>query len=106
MLSTKISDLKTRKLFYRVEKLKKVKKFLFINCLNNPKMRCAHKSSLLISFLKEKQKLKEKTKIRITNICIFNNRNKGVLRPYGISRILLRNMFQFGVIPGYAKAVW
>lgn len=106
MLSTKIRDIKTRKLFYRVEKLKKIRKFLFINYLNNKKTTSFSKSSLLISFLKKKQGLKDKTKVRVTNNCIFNNRNKGVLRPYGISRILLRNMFQFGVIPGYSKAVW
>ena len=106
MLSTKIRDIKTRNSFYRVEKLKKVKKFLFINFLNCKKQTHYNRGYLLISFLKKKQKLKIKTGVRISNNCIFNNRSKGVLRPYGISRILMRDMLQFGVLPGYSKAVW
>ena len=35
-----------------------------------------------------------------------DNRGRGVLRPYGISRTLMRELMQFGVIPGYSKAVW
>ena len=106
MLSTKIRDIKIRNLFYRVEKLKKIKKFLFINLINNKKLKNSARSSLLISFLKKKIKLKHKTRTRIASNCIFNGRGKSVLRPYGISRILLRDMLQFGVLPGYSKAVW
>jgi len=106
MLSTKIRDIKTRNSFYRVEKLKKVKKFLFVNFLNDKKQTFYNRSCLLISLLKKKQKLKIKTSVRISNNCIFNNRSKGVLRPYGISRTLMRDMLQFGVLPGYSKAVW
>jgi|TARA_B110000879_G_scaffold211401_1_gene304004 ribosomal protein S14 len=106
MLSTKIRDLKTRNSFYRVEKLKKVKKFLFVNFLNDKNMAEYNRSCLLMSLLKKKQKLKIKTSVRISNNCIFNNRNKSVLRPYGISRILMRDLLQFGVLPGYSKAVW
>jgi len=42
----------------------------------------------------------------MTNRCVLNNRGRGVLRPYGISRTLMRELMQFGVIPGYSKAVW
>ena len=58
MLSTKIRDIKIRNLFYRVEKLKKIKKFLFINLINNKKLKNSARSSLLISFLKKKNKIK------------------------------------------------
>jgi len=108
MLSAKIRDIKTRTSFYRIEKLKKVKKFLFVNYLNsiNKNKNALYRNCLLISFLKTKQKIKHKSRVRMSNRCIFNNRNKSVLRPYGISRILLRDLMQFGVLPGYSKAVW
>ena len=106
MLSVKIRDIKTRNSFYRNEKLKKIKKFLFINFLNSNKISTIYRNCLLISLLKQKQKLKQKTRSKMSNRCVFNNRNKSVLRPYGISRILMRDLMQFGVLPGYSKAVW
>ena len=62
--------------------------------------------SVVISYLKNKNKIKNKSKTRMTNRCVLNNRGRGVLRPYGISRTLMRELMQFGVIPGYSKAVW
>jgi len=56
MLSAKIRDLKTRTSFYRVEKLKKVKKFLFINFFNDTKTNLRQRNWLLLSFFKKKQK--------------------------------------------------
>jgi ribosomal protein S14 len=107
MLSAKIRDIKTRNSFYRTEKLKKVKKFLFINFLNNNKINSISRTFLLKSLLKQQQQnLKQKTRVKMSNRCIFNNRSKSVLRPYGISRILMRDLMQFGVLPGYSKAVW
>jgi ribosomal protein S14 len=107
MLSKKIKDIKIRESFHKIEKLKKLKKFVFINLLNKKE----HDSLLLrnfflIFFSKNKQKMLNKSRVRITNRCVINNRNRGVLRSYSISRILLRNLMQFGVIPGYSKAVW
>jgi ribosomal protein S14 len=107
MLSAKIHDLKIRNSLYKIEKLKKINKFLFINFLNNKTTFSPLKrTSLLISFLKIKNKISLKARVRMTNRCVLNNRNRGVFRPFGISRILLRNLMQFGVLPGYFKAVW
>ena len=64
------------------------------------------RASIIISFLKDNNKIENKSKTRITNRCVLNNRGRGVLRPYGISRTLMRELMQFGVIPGYSKAVW
>jgi len=47
-----------------------------------------------------------KSRVRMTNRCVVNNRGRGVFRPFGISRILMRNLIQFGLLPGYSKAVW
>ena len=53
-----------------------------------------------------KNKIIFKSKVRITNRCVINNRSRGVFRPFGISRVLMRNLMHFGVLPGYSKAVW
>jgi ribosomal protein S14 len=106
-MSSKIRDIKTRNSFYRAEKLKKVKKFLFTNFLNSKKINNSfNRYCLLKSFLKKRQKSNLKTRVRMSNRCIITNRNRSVLRPYGISRILLKDLMLFGVIPGYSKAVW
>ena len=107
MLAAKIHDLKIPTSLNKIEKLKKINKFLFITFLNNKKnFNPIKRNSLLISFLKLKNKISFKSRVRMTNRCILNNRNRGVFRPYGISRILLRNLMQFGLLPGYSKAVW
>jgi ribosomal protein S14 len=102
MLSSKIKDLKIRNSIKKVEKIKNVKKFLFVSLMNKKET----EPSVVISFLKNKNKIKNKSKTRMTNRCVLNNRGRGVLRPYGISRTLMRELMQFGVIPGYSKAVW
>jgi len=107
MLSAKIQDLKIRKAFLKVEKIKKIKKFLFVNLLNTKtNVSLIQRNFLLISLLKLHNKYNFKTRVRMTNRCVLNNRNRGVFRPYGISRILMRDLMQFGILPGYAKAVW
>ena len=107
MLSAKIHDLKIRQAFLKIEKLKKLKKFLFIYLLNpTTNITVSERNFLLISLLKKPIKYNFKTRIRMTNRCVLNNRSRGVLRPYGISRILMRDLMQFGILPGYTKAVW
>ena len=107
MLSAKIQDLKIRKAFSKIEKIKKIKKFLFVNLLNTTTTgSLIERNCLLISLLKLPNKYIFKTRVRMTNRCVLNNRNRGVFRPYGISRILMRDLMQFGILPGYTKAVW
>jgi ribosomal protein S14 len=107
MLSAKIQDLKIRKAFSKIEKIKKIKKFLFVHLLNpTTNISLIKRNFLLISLLKKPIKYNVKTRIRMTNRCVLNNRSRGVLRPYGISRILMRDLMQFGILPGYTKAVW
>lgn len=101
MISSKIKDLRERKLFCLLEKSRIVDKFLFFNCLNKHSL--DHKvSATIFSNLSRKSS----SKVRIVRRCVLTNRNRGVLRPFGISRICLREMIQFGVIPGFSKAVW
>jgi len=107
MLSSKIKDIKLRNSLKKSERVKKVKKFLFTALVNGgSKEEIKIRSSIIISFLKDKKSLSHKSKIRVTNRCVLTNRSRGILRPYGISRVVIRDLMQFGVIPGYYKAVW
>lgn len=107
MLSAKIQDFKIRKAFSKIEKIKKIKKFLFVHLLNpTTNITLMERNFLLISLLKTRSTHSFKTRVRMTNRCVLNNRSRGVFRPYGISRILMRDLMQFGILPGYTKAVW
>lgn len=105
MLSIKIKDINNRKKFHKKELLKIQIKFLFKNLLNNPILKKTPKahSIFLHSFLQLSSKI-SKTKIR--RRCVLNNRSRVANRKFSISRIVFRELLQFGIIPGYKKAVW
>jgi len=98
MLFSKIKDLKTRKKFFKAEKKKNVYKFLFINFFLQKK-----KS---IKILKHINKKRLFSKVKIKNRCIYTNRSRGVSKYYTLSRISQKNFMEFGIIPGFIKAVW
>lgn len=100
MILSKVKDIKHRKNFLKSEFLKRKIKFLFINLLNK---NYTQKAKQAYFFFKLKQKY---SKTKIVRRCIINNRSKGSLRALGVSRIYLRELLQFGIIPGYKKAVW
>jgi ribosomal protein S14 len=103
MLSLKVKDLRNRKAFHLLEKSRIVNKFLFINVLS--------KNGIIpldaITFFSTRNlRVQNYSKTKITRRCVFNNRNRGSIRHFGISRIYLRELMQFGLVPGYSKAVW
>ena len=104
MLSLKKKDFKVRQKFLNNEQLKRVNKFLFVNTLNNNKASDLEKTFTIFS--KESLNRSLDSKVKITRRCIINNRNRSVIRPFGISRVYLRELLQFGLLPGYTKAVW
>ena len=106
MLSSKVKDLKIRYAFYKKELLKTKLKFLFNNCLNKEFIYKNSKkySSLLKFFMLKRSKRISKNKI--VRRCVLTNRARVSIRKYGISRTVLRELFQNGVVPGYTKAVW
>jgi len=104
MLSAKIKDLKKRKAFTFSENDQKIEKFIFINILNKKEVDSKKKLSSL--FYLQSSLNKSKSKVKITRRCVINNRGRSVIRPFGLSRIYLRELLQFGVVPGYCKAVW
>lgn len=89
--------------FKKRETQQKIKKCVFTNILNNKSVSSALKSFFLKYFLMRK---KRKTKTQIKSYCVMTNKSKSVYKPFGISRIYLREMIQFGLLPGYSKAVW
>lgn len=99
MLFRKIKDAKIRKQFKRKEILNTSLKFLYINYFNKNK-----NSSKIEQFTHIKQKNFSKTKI--VRRCILTNRARGSIRPYNVSRVKLRELLQFGIIPGHKKSVW
>lgn len=99
MLSSRVKDLRERKAFFRLEKSRLVNKFIFFNLLNQ-------KPSAVSCLFFVKDLSNRNSKVKIVRRCVLSNRGRGVLRPFGISRIYLREMMRFGLIPGYAKAVW
>ena len=53
------------------------------------------------------QKLpKNASPIRLHNRCKLTGRPKGYMRQFGISRVMFREMANFGLIPGVKKAGW
>ncbi len=104
MLSKKFKDIKFRNFFFKKEHLKNIYKFLKINFLNNKKL--GGKSFLVYNNIRLQKKILRISKTKIQNRCVLTNRNRGIVREYGISRLKLRELLQFGVIPGYKKAVW
>lgn len=103
MLSSKIKDLRDRNIFCKLEKSRVADKFLFFNLLNKSQSNTRKMYSL--AFFQD-VKNKNYSRTKIVRRCVLTNRNRGVLRPFGISRIYLREMMQFGLVPGYSKAVW
>ena len=105
MLASKRKDLLLRKKFFKIEKLKKIKKFLTIHLLCNPRVSNRINPSLL--FLTKKNKLHTRnSKVRIKNICVNTNRTRGVSKFFSLSRLSQKDLIQFGIIPGYIQAVW
>lgn len=44
--------------------------------------------------------------VRVNNRCIITGRAKGVLRHFKLSRIQLRDLASFGLVPGVGKSSW
>ena len=63
-----------------------------------------HKIKFLI--IKKLQRINLVSKTKIVRRCILTNRGRSSTRPFNISRMVLRELLQFSILPGYQKAVW
>lgn len=98
MLFRKVKDAKLRKQFRQKEVLTTSLKFIYTNYFNKNK-----NSSKIEQFINLKQKNYSKT--RVVRRCILTNRARGSIRPFNVSRIKLRELLLFGIVPGYKKSV-
>jgi ribosomal protein S14 len=107
MFCLKIKDTNLRKQILTSENKRKVKKFVYISLLNDQKFVLKKKYLKKCFSIKKHNFFKILgSKVRINRRCIINNRNRGVHRFCGVSRIYLRELLQFGTIPGFSKSVW
>lgn len=97
-------DKHIRKKFYQVEQNKLINKFVFVNLLNNPKVKIRIKRKLAKFLLKNMDSRISKTKI--VRRCVITGRSRVSSRLLGISRIYLRDMLRNEIIPGFSKAIW
>lgn len=56
--------------------------------------------------LKLNERPRSESPIRIRRRCVLSGRPRGVYRKFGLSRIALRDMGSFGLIPGLKKESW
>lgn len=101
----KIKDIKFRKLYSRYEIFKRVYKFLFVN-FSFSEVLVLKKAAFLCKTKLYKEKFIKNSRVKFNNRCILTNRSRGVAKRYGVSRIKLREFLQYGILPGFSKAVW
>jgi ribosomal protein S14 len=53
-----------------------------------------------------KKKVKDSSMCRSFNRCLISHRSRGVLRPFRLSRGMLREHFSSNLIPGLTKSSW
>jgi ribosomal protein S14 len=108
MLFSKINDKKLRNKYNLLEYKKKVNKFILINLLHKFYLnkRKHNKLSYIHKLISLKLLRKKNYKNKIVSHCLLTNRTKSVYKRFYLSRSVLRDLMQFGLVPGYKKAVW
>ena len=101
----KIKNLQLKQIFNKLEKFKKINKFLFIYLINK-NIHDIVINKNLIYFFNIFNNSKRKVLMNITRRCLFTNRSRAIYRPFSLSRLVLRDLIQFGLLPGYTKAIW
>lgn len=104
MLSAKYKDIKNRYSFYKKEVDKNILKFLFINTINKKNLKQNIKQRL-VHFYLSKINIKH-SKTKLIRRCVLTNRSKVSYRKFGISRVKLRELLKYNIIPGYTKSIW
>jgi small subunit ribosomal protein S14 len=92
-------DKKKRSRFKKYESLKIVLRYL-IRREGTP----LQKTLQLTKDLRSLPRRSSLTQLR--NRCVITGRSRGVLRPFSLSRIKMRELISHGLIPGFSKIVW
>ncbi|MBR11236.1 MAG: hypothetical protein CMP48_26580 [Rickettsiales bacterium] len=108
-----IKDIKKRKLYNTIEKIKLIEKLSQIKILNyNNYFKKFNMYSKNIHFLIiynrniKINKIKYKMNTQINRRCLLTNRARGSLKIFRLSRSILRELILMGLIPGYKKSIW
>ena len=102
MILKQKKDIRNRKFFKKLEIKKLITKFIIINLISNPTLI----KNFNNKFLLYSEKIFKNSKIKMNGRCILTNRKGSIDRKFLLSRIVLRDLMQFGIIPGFKKAVW
>lgn len=98
--------------FKKKENSLKINKFLFIFLLNffqfknldsytKTELRNIRRQFIFLSQFSTKI-----SKTKLFRNCILTGRSRAVNRPYGLSRCALKELVQYGRLPGYTKSIW
>jgi small subunit ribosomal protein S14 len=102
MLSKKVKDIKIRQIFASNELSILRQKFLFTNLMSTNRVK--KKKKVLLSFLNKKDICG--SKVKIVRRCSLTNRARGNVRLAGVSRIVLKELVNDRVLPGFTKYSW
>lgn len=108
----KFKNSKQLTFYKKKENYLKIYKFLFVyllNILQFKKVGLYTKKEIInlqrqFFFLERLSSKISKTKLYRN--CIQTGRSRGVYRPFGLSRCALKELIQFGRLPGYTKSIW
>lgn len=95
MLYKKLKDNNFRKKLKKLESKQIILKYVLTKLLTGEKY---IQNPAVIKF-------NDFSRTKIRRRCILTNRSRGVYTKYNISRVKLRELLQFGLIPGYKKSV-
>lgn len=104
MLLSKNKDRKLRKKLLMLEVEKKQIKILFIKLMNDSTLENKQKK-LILSYLNSKLQ-KGFSKSKIMKRCLLTGKARLMYKRFKVSRVKLKDMLDYGLIPGYSKAVW
>jgi len=91
--------------YARQELTRRTKKFIVTSILNSPLNTTRGAAVCALScFGLNVNKKGSKTLLR--NRCVISGRSNSINKQYNLSRIVMREYLQLGLIPGYKKAVW
>lgn len=104
MILSKNKDKALRQKLLRLEVNKKQIKILFIKLMNDNTLKNEQKKVILKYFNSKLQKKSSKSKL--LKRCLITSKSRLMYKRFKISRVKLKDMLDYGLIPGYSKAVW
>jgi len=108
----KFKNNKQLNLYKKKENYLKIYKFLFIYLLNILQFKNVglYTKQEIINLQRQYFFLKylslKISKTKLYRNCIITGRSRGIYRPYGLSRNVLKELIHYGRLPGYTKFIW